>query len=115
MRRGFPGPASALLKGSIMMRPGFFRRDVEVVLRFVSAVAVVGAFALTLAWGYEQRQQAQEWRELACAYRVADVASRAKFLSLDDERRACDRLQALGLGVRTSGLSTLPVRDQLRY
>jgi hypothetical protein len=106
-----------LLKGSIMMRPGFFRRDVEVVLRFASTVTVVAAFALIVAWGYEQRQQAQEWRELACAYRVADLASRAKFLSLEDQRGAsCERLQSLGLGIRTSGLSTLAVRDPLlRY
>ena len=99
-----------------MMRPGFFRRDVEFVLRLVGGVVVVGAFALTLAWGYEQRQQAQEWRELACAYRVADLASRAKFLGLDDQRGACARLQSLGLGVRTSGLPSFPARDPLpRY
>ena len=98
-----------------MMRPGFFRRDVENVLRFFAGFAVLGAFALTLAWGYQQRLQAQEWREVACSYRVADIASRAKFLGLEDYRVACDRLQSLGLGVRTSGLSTLPVRDPLRY
>lgn len=98
-----------------MMRPGFFRQDVENALRVVAGFVVLGTFALTLAWGYQQRQQAQEWRELACAYRVADVASRAKFLGLEDYRGACDRLQSLGLGVRTSGLATLPVRDPLRY
>jgi hypothetical protein len=98
-----------------MMRPGFFRRDVENVIRFFTGFVVLGAFALTLAWGYEQRQKAQEWREVACAYRVAELASRAKFLGLEDHRGACDRLQSLGLGVRTSGLSTLPVREPLRY
>ena len=99
-----------------MMRPGFFRRDVEKGLRFCAAVAVIAVFGLTLAWGYEQRQQAQEWRELACSYRVADLASRAKFLGLDEQRGACERLQSLGLGVRTSGFSSLPVRDpSLRY
>jgi hypothetical protein len=99
----------------VMMRPGFFRRDVENVLRFFAGFAVVGAFAMTIAWGYEQRQQAQEWRELACSYRVADLASRAKVLGLENHSGACDRLQSLGLGVRTSGLSPLPVRDPLRY
>ena len=99
-----------------MMRPGFFRRDVENVLRFFAGFAVVGAFAVTIAWGYEQRQQAQEWREIACAHRVADLASRAKFLGLDEQRGACERLQSLGLGVRTSGFSSLPSRDPiLRY
>ena len=76
---------------------------------------MVGAFAMTLAWGYEQRLQAQEWRELACAYRVADVANRAKFLGLDDQGRACERLHSLGLSVRTSGLSALTVRQPFRY
>ena len=99
-----------------MMRSGFFRHDVEKGLRLAAGVAVIAAFGFTLAWGYEQRQQAQEWRELACAYRVADLASRAKFLGLDEQRGACERLQALGLGVRTSGFSSLPVRDpSLRY
>jgi hypothetical protein len=105
-----------LLNSPVMMRPRFFRRDVELVLRFLGGCLVVGAFAVTLAWGYEQRRQAQEWRELACSYRVADLASRAKFLGLDDQRGACERLQALGLGVRTSGVSSLTVHDPLlRY
>jgi hypothetical protein len=105
-----------LLNGLAMMRPGFFRRDVEMVLRLAGAVAVIATFALTLAWGYEQRQQAQEWREVACAYRVADINSRAKFLGLDEQRGACERLQSLGLGVRTSGFSSLPTREPiLRY
>jgi hypothetical protein len=98
-----------------MMRPGFFRRDVEYVLRILGGLLVVGAFAVTLAWRYEQRLQADEWRELACAYRVADVASRAKFLGLDEQGRACERLRSLGLNVRTSGLSMLPAREALRY
>jgi len=104
-----------LLNRAIMMRPGFFRRDVENVIRFFMGFVVLGAFAMTLAWGYQQRLQAREWREVACSYRVADVASRAKFLGLEDYRGACERLHSLGLDVRTSGLSTLPVRDPLRY
>jgi hypothetical protein len=111
----FPGSAPALLNRAIMMRPGFFRRDVENVLRFLTAFVVLGVFAMTLAWGYEQRQQAQEWRELACSYRVADLNSRAKFLGLEEQRGACERLNSLGLGVRTSGFSALPIREPLRY
>lgn len=98
-----------------MMRPGFFRRDVERVLRFVTSFLVLGSFAITLAWGYEQRQQAQRWREVACANRVADLASRAKFLGLDGQPGACERLQSLGLGVRTSGFSSFPVRDPILH
>ena len=96
-----------------MMRPGFFRREVELALRFMGGAVVLGALMMTLVWGYEQRQQAQAWRELACAYRYAEVASRARFLGPDDPRGACDRLQSLGLGVRTSSLVTLPVRQSV--
>ena len=110
---GFFGSAPALLNHPAMMRPGFFRRDVEMVLRFLSGLVVLGAFAVTLAWGYQQRQQAQAWRELACANRVADLTSRATFLGFDDSRGACERLQSLGLGVRTSGLASFPVRDPI--
>jgi hypothetical protein len=84
-----------------MLRAGFFRREVELVLRVVCAVLVLSAFMVTLAWGYQQRQQAQAWREQACVYRFADLARRATFLG-EDTRDACARLHSLGLGLRTS-------------
>lgn len=84
-----------------MLRPGFFRREVEHALRVVCAALVLSAFMVTLAWGYQQRQQAQAWREQACTYRFAELARRATFLG-EDTRDACTRLQSLGLGLRTS-------------
>ncbi|HEU4368314.1 MAG TPA: hypothetical protein VFV05_08835 [Methylomirabilota bacterium] len=80
-------------------------------LRFVCGLVVVSAFVVTFAWGYEQRRQAQAWREVACANRVADVASRATFLGIDDSRGPCERLQALGLGIRTSSVASFPAHD----
>jgi hypothetical protein len=42
-----------------MMRRGFFRREVELVLRVVGCTILLAAFAGMFAWGYHQRQQAQ--------------------------------------------------------
>jgi predicted negative regulator of RcsB-dependent stress response len=92
-----------------MIRPGFFRRDVETTIRFTGGALVVAAFVLMLGWGYEQRQQAQQWREVACAYRYADLVSRARFLAAGEADGPCDRLESLGLGVQTSTvLAALP-------
>jgi hypothetical protein len=90
-----------------MLRPGFFRREVESFLRLMGCAVVLGAFMLTLGWGYQQRQKAEAWREQACTYRFADLTRRATFLG-DDTRDACTRLQSLGLGLRTSGFPTFP-------
>jgi hypothetical protein len=91
-----------------MLKRGFFRREVEVGLRVIGCALVVSAFVTTFGWGYHQRQQAQAWREQACANRFADVARRATFLGSDDPSAPCDRLQSLGLGMRISGFATLP-------
>jgi hypothetical protein len=96
----FGGSAPALLNDPPMMRRGFFRREVEVLLQLMGGALVLGAFVLTLAWGYAQRQEAEAWRAQACTYRFADLARRATFLG-DDSRDACTRLQSLGLGLRT--------------
>jgi hypothetical protein len=90
-----------------MMRRGFFRREVELALRVVGCTILLAAFAGMFAWGYHQRQQAQAWREQACAYRFADVARRATFLG-DDAGSACRRLRSLGFEVRVSSLSVAP-------
>jgi hypothetical protein len=101
-----------LLDEAAMLRPGFFRREVETFLRVTACALLLSAFATTLTWGYHQRQQARAWREQACAYRFADVARRATFLGEDDVRDACGRLQSLGLGLR-AGMAAFPVQDQL--
>ena len=85
-----------------MMPQRFFRKEVEVGLRVTVGVIVTSAFLVTLAWGYEQRKQAQGWRETACAYRVADLAKTAPFVARDtDVRSACGRLDALGVSLQT--------------
>jgi hypothetical protein len=90
-----------------MLRRGFFRREVELFLRVMGCALVLGTFVFTLAWGYQQRQKAEAWREQACTYRFADLARRATFLG-DDTRDACTRLQSFGLGLRTSGFPAFP-------
>src|SRR5690349_15519463 len=95
-------PAPPLLIPVAMIRRQFFRPDVELVVKLVLGVFLASTFLVTLAWGYEQRRQAQEWREAACAYRVADLARRAPFLARDSEpRSACGRLDALGVSLET--------------
>ena len=81
--RGIRGSASGLLKHGRMMRSGFFKAEVETAIRLAGFTILIGAFATTFAWGYHHRQQAQAWREQACAYRFAVVARRAKFLDGD--------------------------------
>jgi hypothetical protein len=91
-----------------MFRVGFFRREVERTLRVARATLVLSAFAVTLAWGYQQRLQANAWREQACANRFADVARRATFLGPEEPVEACGRLQSLGLDLRVSGFPAFP-------
>lgn len=83
-----------------MIRPRFFQPEVELVLKLLVGVVLASAFLVTLAWGYEQRRQANVWRETACTYRMADVTRQAPFLAQDDAPRdACGRLDALGVGL----------------
>jgi hypothetical protein len=83
-----------------MIKPGFFRRDVEQFFKLGIAAVALSALLGTFAWGYEQRRQAQTWRDLACTYRLADVGRRATFLAVDEQTpAACNRLSDLGLSV----------------
>jgi len=90
-----------------MIRPRFFRPDVELGLKALVGAFTIGVFLVTFAWGYEQRRQAQEWRETACTWRAADLARTAPFVARDvDARSACGRLDALGVSLQaTSTLS----------
>ena len=90
-----------------MIRPRFFRPDVETVLKALAGVVVLAAFLVTFAWGYDQRRQAREWRETACAWRAAELARTATFVTRDvDARSACGRLEALGVSLETNGYQT---------
>ena len=92
-----------------MIKPGFFRQDIE---RIVKVGVVAMAFSLflgTFAWGYEQRRQAQTWRDLACTYRLADLGRRATFLAVDEQTpAACSRLTELGISVQGAGMASVP-------
>jgi hypothetical protein len=96
-----------------MLKRGFFRQEVEQLLRASAGTLVLSAFVATLGWGYHQRQQAHAWREQACAFRFADVARRATFLGNEDVQNACGRLESLGLGFRAASLTAVPVRAEL--
>jgi carbonic anhydrase len=94
-----------------MIKPGFFRRDVEQFFKLGVVAVAFSALLGTFAWGYEQRRQAQTWRDLACTYRLADVGRRATFLSVDEQTpAACSRLSDLGLGVsvQSPGVAAVP-------
>jgi hypothetical protein len=93
----------------VMIKPGFFRPDIERVVKVgVVAMAFI-MFLGTFAWGYEQRRQAQTWRDLACTYRLADVGRRATFLAVDEQTpAACGRLTELGISVQGAGVASVP-------
>lgn len=52
-----------------------------------------------MAWGYEQRRQARTWQNVACAYRIKEVATRTPIIAVDYGRDACGALERLGLHV----------------
>jgi len=86
-----------------MIKPGFFRPEIERAMKIGVAALAFSVFLGTFAWGYEQRRQAQTWRDLACTYRLADVGRRATFLGVDDQTpAACSRLDELGLNMQGS-------------
>ena len=80
----------------------FFRPGLERALKVVGALALVGAIAVPVGWGYEQRQQAHTWQEIACGYRLREVARETNFLvNIDRRGNTCARLRQLGLDLET--------------
>jgi hypothetical protein len=80
----------------------FFRPAVQRILNTVMIGAVVGAFAVPLAWGYRLRQEARGWRQTACAYRLREVVQRPdsmRAVAVKDGEDACATLTRLGLDV----------------
>ena len=78
----------------------FFRPEVERLIKMVATGVVIGAFALPLGWGYQQRREAQTWREAACAYRLRDVARVTNLvLKARHGEDSCAALRRLGLEV----------------
>jgi hypothetical protein len=78
----------------------FFKPEVQRIINVVVIGTVVGAFALPVAWGYRQRQEARTWHETACAYRLREAVRRTNFmLAVKNGEEACATLARLGLDV----------------
>lgn len=77
---------------------GFFKPEVELVLKTLGIMALVGLVVLPMAWAYEQRQQARAWQSVACAYRMREVTRRTPLVAtVDYQRDPCLMLNRLGL------------------
>ena len=76
----------------------FFRPEVEAALKMVGVVGLITLIVLPVAWGYEQRKQARTWQNVACAYRMKEVARQTPMIAtLEYRRDACGALERLGL------------------
>jgi hypothetical protein len=79
---------------------GFFRSEVETALKMVGVAGLISMIVLPVAWGYEQRKQARTWQNVACAYRMKEVARQTPMIAtLEYRRDACVTLERLGLGL----------------
>lgn len=77
---------------------GFFRPEVEAALKFAGVAGLITMIVLPVAWGYEQRKQARTWQNVACTYRMKEVARQAPLIAAVEHRGdACMTLQRLGL------------------
>ncbi len=85
-----------------------FRSEIQTTLRMLGIVTLVGLVVLPVAWGYEQRQQARTWQNVACAYRIKEVARHTPILaSTGPGRDACMLLERLGLDLEVSKLTVV--------
>ena len=76
----------------------FFRSEIETAVKIIGVAALITVILLPVAWGYEQRQQARTWQNVACAYRIKEVARQAPMIAtLEYRRDACVALSRLGL------------------
>ncbi|MBI2206494.1 MAG: hypothetical protein HYU41_21890 [Candidatus Rokubacteria bacterium] len=76
-----------------------FRPEVEVTIKVVFLVALTSLYVLTFAWGYEGRQQARQWREVACSYRLNELERTTPGLA--GGRAACATLDRIGMRIAT--------------
>ena len=77
-----------------------FRSEIQTTLKMLGIVTLVGLILLPVAWGYEQRKQARTWQNVACAYRIKEVARRTPILvTTEPGRDACTVLERLGLSL----------------
>ena len=81
-----------------------FRREIEVTLKLLGVVTLIGLIVLPAAWGYEQRRQARAWQNVACAYRIREVTrSLPSIANVDRSGDACATLARLGIDLHSEG------------
>jgi hypothetical protein len=87
----------------------FFRPEIEVTLKAIGIITLVGLIVMPLAWGFEQRRQARAWQSIACAYRMKELARQSPLLTgVDREGDACGTLERLGLSFDLARYVELP-------
>jgi len=75
----------------------FFRSEIESALKIIGVAALITLILLPVAWGCEHRQQARTWQNVACAYRIKNVARQAPMIATVEYRHdACVALSRLG-------------------
>ncbi|MBI1733627.1 MAG: hypothetical protein HYR51_00490 [Candidatus Rokubacteria bacterium] len=82
-----------------------FRPEVEVVVKVLFVAGLTSAYLVTFAWGYEARQEARRWRELACSYRLNELQRAVP--GQPGAGAACDTLQRVGFTVGLTPLARL--------
>ena len=88
----------------------FFRREIEVTLKMLGLVILIGLIVLPVAWGYEQRRQARTWQNVACAYRIKEVMRMAPFIAnVERAPDACTALARLGFEVSEGDFVPQPI------
>jgi hypothetical protein len=78
-----------------------FQPGVAVTIKLLVVVVLTSVWVLTFAWGYEGRQQARRWRDVACTYRVSDLERVAPGLAASGA--ACETLDRIGLSASVRG------------
>ena len=84
----------------------FFRPEIERGLKLIMTLIFLGLIVLPASWGYEQRRQARRWQNIACAYRISEVARRSPILAagVRYDGDACGVLQRMGLDIPAPAL-----------
>jgi hypothetical protein len=76
----------------------FFQPEVEVTLKTLGILMLLALVAWPMTWGYEQRQRARDWQNIACAYRLREAQLQMPMLvDLKDRGDACETIDRLGL------------------
>lgn len=82
----------------------FFRPEIEATLKAIGLFTLIGLIVFPFAWGYQQRLQARSWQNVACAYRIREVAGRLGG-TVEYGRDACETLERLGISLDVPGRS----------